>query len=97
MTDSREPTSSGDRTNTGHKGQKYGPNELFSVLGRQVENLNLNNSDGKNDNVGDDGEPVEEPEEFHGANETVVEVIESLCMQCHENVCYPRLGPGMDP
>lgn len=97
MTDSREPASGEDRTNTIRKGQNCEPNELFGVLGQLVDNLKLNNSDGKNNVVGNNGEPAEESEEFHGANEKVVEVIESLCMQCHENVCYPRLRQETDP
>lgn len=97
MTDSREPTSGGDRTDTVRKGQNYGPKELFSVLGQQVEDLNLNNSEGKNGKVGNNGESKEEPEEFHSGSERVVEVIESLCMNCHENVSHPSLGPGTDP
>lgn len=97
MTDSREPASGEDRINTIRKGQNCGPNELFGVLGQLVDNLKLNNSDAKNDVVGNNGESAEESEEFHGANEKVVEVIESLCMQCHENVCCPRLRRGTDP
>lgn len=89
MTETREPTSGVDRTDTVRKGQKYEPKELFSVLGQQVEDLNLNNSEGKNGNVGNNGGSKEEPEEFRSGSEKVVEVIESLCMNCHENVSHP--------
>ncbi len=89
MTDSREPTSGGGGTNTYPKGQKYGPKELFSVLGQLVEDLKLNKSDGKDDGVGKNGKVKEEAEEFHQGSEKVVEVIESLCMNCHENVSHP--------
>ena len=56
--------------------------EVFGAIGQHVQNLNLKDAD--------DEEPVndaEEPEEFRWGNEKVVEIIESLCMNCQENVC----------
>jgi len=91
MTDSREPASGGNRTNAVREGQGFqnGRKDLFGTIGQLVENLKLNNSDGKNDDVGNNGEVKEEPEAFHWGNEKVVEVIESLCMNCHEMVSHP--------
>jgi len=84
MADSREPASDGNRTNAVREGQdlENRRDDLFGTIGQQVENLHLNDSDGKNDDV-------KEYEELHWGNEKVVEVIESLCMNCQENVGYP--------
>ena len=62
------------------------PDEVFGTIGQQVQDLSLNDEDGQK--AEDAGK--EDPEEFRG-NEKVVEVIESLCMNCQEDVgcCRP--------
>ncbi len=91
MTDSRDPASGGNRTNAVREGQGFqnGRKDLFGTIGQLVENLKLDNSDGKTDDVGNNEKSKKELEELHWGNEKVVEVIESLCMNCHENVGYP--------
>ncbi len=87
MTDPGEPASDGNRTNAVREGQDFqnGRDELFETIGQQVENLYLNAANGKNNDAGN----KKELEEFHWGNEKVVEVIESLCMSCQENVGCP--------
>jgi len=82
MTDSRKPASGGNHTDAVREGQGFqnGRDELFGTIGQLVE---------KNDDVGNNEKSKKELEELHWGNEKVVEVIESLCMNCHENVGYP--------
>lgn len=51
---------------------KNDDNDLFAAIGKQVLGLNL----------GDDEEPDEDD------RVKIVDEIESLCMNCHENVSY---------
>lgn len=91
MTDSRKPANGENHTDAVREGQGFqnGRDELFGSIGQLVENLKLDNSDGKNDDVGNNEKSKEKLEELDWGNEKVLEVIESLCMNCHENVGYP--------
>lgn len=51
---------------------KNDDNDLFAAIGKQVLGLNL----------GDEEEPAEDD------RVKIVDEIESLCMNCHENVSY---------
>ena len=56
--------------------------DVFDTIGQQVRNLDLRSNDGHIS--GEDS--AEEPEEYRWGNEKVVEKIESLCMNCQQNV-----------
>ena len=58
---------------------KNDENDLFAAIGKQVLGLNL----------GDDEKPTEDD------RVKVVDEIESLCMNCHENVSLSLLSPDM--
>ena len=55
---------------------KNDENDLFAAIGKQVLGLNL----------GDDEKPTEDD------RVKVVDEIESLCMNCHENVSFSLLS-----
>ena len=57
---------------------KNDDNDLFAAIGKQVLGLNL----------GDDEKPTEDD------RVKVVDEIESLCMNCHENVNFRLLSPA---
>ena len=61
-----------------------GKDEAFATIGQHVHDLNIEEPDGhgaENENKGD-------PEEFRWGDQKVVETVESLCMNCQENVGY---------
>lgn len=72
-----------DNDGSSHKeprNSEYGPScrreDIFASVGDQIEQLNKN---GKAEDVGDD---------YEDEDQKLVEEIESLCMNCGENVCF---------
>lgn len=61
---------------------RYRSQDVFDTIGQQVQNLEI----GRNEGHEMDGNSTEEPEEYRWGNEKVVETIESLCMNCQQNV-----------
>ena len=59
--------------------------DFFDSIGNKAQNLTTNGTDEKPTANGDG--TVAEPEE----EQKVVDEIESLCMNCRENVCQPHV------
>ncbi len=69
-------------------------NDFFETIGKKAGHLapTPNGTNGTNGTNGDNG-----AHENGGDNEKIVEEIESLCMNCHENVSNVDTGPGFYP
>lgn len=62
--------------------------DYFESLGKKAERLNINDKNEKSPGAVNDA-PTEQPE-ADNEEQRVVDEIESLCMNCHENVPCPR-------
>lgn len=72
-------------SSTRHKPQSTnGLDDVFGTIGQHVQNLNLSDQDERN---GLDGTRADS-DDFRWGNENVVDIIESLCMNCKENVGF---------
>lgn len=64
----------------------------FSSIGQQVQDLDINDKD--------DGDTVEEdedaPDEYRWKEEKVVETIESLCMNCQQDVSTTSMSSNLE-
>ena len=76
-----EMTSSG--TGDGRTSED-GNDEVFATIGQHVHDLNIKERDGH----GAENELKDDPEEFRWGDQKVVETVESLCMNCQENVGF---------
>lgn len=62
--------------------------EFFDSIGKKAENLTIN-EDGKPATNGTDSTSLEAVTEPEVDEPKIVDEIESLCMNCHANVCSP--------
>lgn len=78
MASAQANTSSQDGSKTSREGHasRNGADEGFKSISQQVQNLDINENEAKNDDSGELGE----------GEEKVIEVVESLCMNCQEDV-----------
>lgn len=60
--------------------------DFFESLGKKAENLSVNDKNGVAPTSKDEFEATENDD----GEPKIVDEIESLCMNCHENVCLPR-------
>ena len=77
-------SSAGKTTSSGTgngRAPKDGKDEVFATIGQHVHDLNINEPE-----HGVENEIKDDPEEFRWGDQKVVETIESLCMNCQENV-----------
>lgn len=88
MSNSRQAVSAGSHNSTTLNGRDSPDrrDEVFGTIGQQVERLGLKDADRNEDDIGNNGDP----EDFSWGNEKVVEVVESLCMNCQENVGHQQ-------
>lgn len=64
--------------------------QFFDSIGKKAENLTIN-EDGKPATNGHESTPLQAASEEQPDDEPkVVDEIESLCMNCQENVCIPN-------
>jgi zinc finger protein len=61
--------------------------DFFESIGKKAEQLAINDKSDKSPNAGGDASQPEQGED----EQKVVDEIESLCMNCHENVIPPGL------
>jgi hypothetical protein len=64
--------------------------DFFESLGKKAENLNITEQNDKTATQSDAAESKDAPEEE--VEQKVVDEIESLCMNCHENVSIPAFS-----
>jgi len=64
--------------------------DFFESLGKKAENLTINEQNGAKSATNDTESKADETTAEDDDEPKVVDEIESLCMNCRENVCTPR-------